>query len=67
MPGKAHPRSLKVCSTCRHWTPKYKGFCRHLQQGVGKFHICGGWRAENPAPDADQPPEAVALDPRGPE
>ena len=36
-------RSLKVCSTCGHWTPKLKGFCDKLQQGAGKFHICEGW------------------------
>jgi hypothetical protein len=40
-------RPLKVCSTCRHWTMKYKGFCDHLQQGVGKFHICAGWTEES--------------------
>ncbi len=41
MEEKKH--SLKVCSTCRHWTPRLKGFCDRLQQGVGKFYICEGW------------------------
>ncbi|MCL6621972.1 MAG: hypothetical protein K6T55_07685 [Syntrophobacterales bacterium] len=44
------PRPLKVCGTCRHWTKEYKGFCRRLQHGVGKFHLCAGW--ENGAPHA---------------
>ncbi|MDI6854714.1 MAG: hypothetical protein QME75_14055 [Deltaproteobacteria bacterium] len=36
-------RPLKVCSTCRYWTPRLKGYCDRLQQGAGKFHICEGW------------------------
>ncbi len=36
-------RPLKVCSTCRHWTPKLKGFCNRIQQGAGKFHLCEDW------------------------
>jgi hypothetical protein len=36
-------RPLKVCRTCRYWTPKLKGYCDRLQQGAGKFHICEDW------------------------
>jgi hypothetical protein len=43
MSATSEDRPLKVCSTCRHWTPKYKGFCDRLQQGAGKFFICEGW------------------------
>lgn len=43
MSASEEKRSLKVCSTCRHWTPKLKGYCDKLQQGAGKFHICEGW------------------------
>ena len=43
MSATKEKRSLKVCSTCRHWTPKLKGFCDKIQQGAGKFHICEGW------------------------
>lgn len=50
-------RPLKVCSTCRHWTKRYKGFCDRLQQGVGKFHICSGWTEENVAQEAGKPQE----------
>ncbi len=46
MPAKKEERPLKVCSTCQHWTPKYKGFCDRLQQGAGKFHICEGWSSK---------------------
>lgn len=42
MPAKEN-RSLKVCSTCRYWTPRLKGFCNRIQQGVGKFHLCRDW------------------------
>lgn len=57
-------RSLKVCSTCRHWTPKLKGFCDKLQQGAGKFHICEGW--SDAAQDEEdltvtKPPEAASA------
>lgn len=43
MAEKKEERPLKVCSTCRYWTPKLKGFCERLHQGAGKFHICEGW------------------------
>ncbi len=43
MSATKEKRPLRVCSTCRHWTPKLKGFCDKLQQGAGKFHICEGW------------------------
>jgi hypothetical protein len=43
MSATKQQRSLKVCSTCQHWTPKLKGFCAKIQQGAGKFHICEGW------------------------
>jgi hypothetical protein len=39
------PRPLKVCSTCRHWSHKYKGLCSRLNQGVGKFWACAEWLA----------------------
>ncbi len=54
-------RPLKVCSTCRHWTKKYKGFCDRLQQGVGKFHICAGWTAENVVQDAVQQEDTASA------
>jgi len=38
-------RPLKVCSTCRDWTYKYKGLCTRLNQGVGKFWRCEDWAA----------------------
>ena len=38
-------RPLKVCSTCRDWTYKYKGLCTRLNQGVGKFWLCEDWAA----------------------
>jgi hypothetical protein len=43
MSASGEKRPLKVCSTCRHWTPKLKGFCGKIQQGAGKFHICASW------------------------
>ncbi len=39
------PRPLKVCSTCHHWSYKYKGLCSRLNQGVGKFWACEAWQA----------------------
>lgn len=44
MIDKKKERPLKICSTCRYWSTKYKGFCERLQQGVGKFHLCEGWQ-----------------------
>jgi hypothetical protein len=38
-------RPLKVCSTCRYWSYKYKGLCSRLNQGVGKFWACEEWLA----------------------
>ena len=38
-------RPLKVCSTCRYWSYKYKGLCSRLNQGVGKFWSCEDWMA----------------------
>ncbi len=50
-------RPLKVCGTCSHWTKEYKGFCRRLQVGVGKFHLCAGWEngADRPGAEAPSP------------
>jgi len=45
MAGNRENRPLKVCSTCRYWTYKYKGLCTHLNQGVGKFWVCADWMA----------------------
>lgn len=53
------PRPLKVCGTCRYWTKDYKGFCRRLQHGVGKFHLCAGWENGADQPQAEAPPAAV--------
>ncbi|MFA5110657.1 MAG: hypothetical protein WC443_04550 [Desulfobaccales bacterium] len=55
-------RPLKVCSTCRHWTYKYKGLCTRLNQGVGKFWTCEEWTAAagHPAPEG---PETSAAGP----
>jgi len=36
-------RPLKVCHTCGHWVYQYKGLCRRLNQGVGKFWFCEEW------------------------
>lgn len=55
MPDEQSARPLKVCSTCGYWTKKYKGFCRRLEQGAGRFHICEDWTA--PA-QADLPLDA---------
>jgi hypothetical protein len=54
MSGKNQPRPLKVCSTCRHWSYKYKGLCSRLNQGVGKFWACEAWlaAADRPMPQA---------------
>ncbi|MEJ2670884.1 MAG: hypothetical protein P8168_01540 [Deltaproteobacteria bacterium] len=62
MSANPNPRPLKVCSTCRHWSNKYKGFCSRLNQGVGKFWICGEWQAaaDRPGP---QVPQAQAINP----
>jgi|GEM_PF-1954710 hypothetical protein len=43
MPAIPEERPLKVCFTCRYWTPKLKGFCEKLKQGTGKFHLCAEW------------------------
>jgi hypothetical protein len=50
-------RPLKVCSTCRYWSYKYKGLCTRLNQGVGRFWICEDWQAaeERPLPAASAP------------
>jgi hypothetical protein len=57
--------TLKVCSTCRYWTYKYKGLCTRLNQGVGKFWICEDWTAAadhhlaaSPAAAAPHPPSS---------
>ncbi len=55
-------RPLKVCSTCRHWTYKYKGLCTRLNQGVGKFWTCEEWAAVSGCP-APPPQEAGAARP----
>ena len=57
-------RPLKVCSTCRSWTYKYKGLCTRLNQGVGKFWLCEDWAAADDrsvpaAPGADAPPPSL--------
>ena len=53
MTANQQARPLKVCSTCRYWSYKYKGLCSRLNQGVGKFWICEDWTG------ADDPKEAV--------
>jgi hypothetical protein len=53
-------RPLKVCSTCRHWTYKYKGLCTRLNQGVGKFWICSDWVAAEARPPAEGRTAAAA-------
>jgi hypothetical protein len=45
-------KPLKVCATCSFWSYEFKGFCRRLGQGVGRFWICADW-----APAEGQPPE----------
>jgi hypothetical protein len=45
--------SLKVCHTCGHWSPRYKGYCEVFQQGTGKFWRCLKWREAEPARDLD--------------
>ncbi len=49
---------LKVCYTCRSWTPKHKGVCLRVNQGVGKFWHCEDWTAASEADRAA--PEAAA-------
>ena len=58
-------RPLKVCSTCRHWSYKYKGLCSRLNQGVGKFWTCEKWlaAADHPLPQTRRP-EAPGPAPR---
>jgi hypothetical protein len=56
-------RTLKVCSTCRYWTYKYKGLCTRLNQGVGKFWICEDWTAAADRPLAAQPAAAAPNPP----
>jgi hypothetical protein len=56
MPTKKGERPLKVCHTCRYWSYKYKGFCEHCHQGVGRFWVCPDWTAAEEA--KHQPPEA---------
>jgi hypothetical protein len=46
MKNQLENRTLKVCSTCRHWSYRYKGLCARLNQGVGKFWSCAEWLAE---------------------
>ena len=47
---------LKVCCTCGFWSYQHKGFCHRLEQGAGKFWVCGDWstaaEAEESLPDA---------------
>jgi len=58
-------RPLKVCSTCRSWSYKYKGLCSRLNQGVGKFWTCEDWLAADdrvspagPGAEAPIPPSS---------
>ncbi|MEJ5330806.1 MAG: hypothetical protein WHT07_11715 [Desulfobaccales bacterium] len=59
MRSTLRPRPLKVCGTCRHWTKEYKGFCRRLMHGVGKFHLCADWENGTDQPEAEALPAAV--------
>jgi hypothetical protein len=64
MPTKKGERPLKVCHTCRYWSYRYKGFCQHLNQGVGRFWICEEWRG--PAEDIHHLPETGNAAAAGP-
>jgi hypothetical protein len=56
MPIDLKARPLKVCSTCRHWVYRYKGFCTRLNQGAGKFWICADWTAPADPGSPAKPP-----------
>jgi len=57
-------RPLKVCSTCCHWSYKYKGLCSRLNQGVGRFWTCQDWTgADQPAPPSGDPEAPGAAAP----
>jgi hypothetical protein len=43
---------LKVCCTCSYWSFQHKGVCHRLEQGAGKFWMCGDWLAA--AADAEE-------------
>jgi hypothetical protein len=58
--NRAYP--LKVCSTCRHWSYKYKGLCSRLNQGVGKFWTCEEWQSASNLPL----PQARGVEASGP-
>ena len=53
---------LKVCCTCSFWSYQYKGFCHRLEQGAGKFWMCGDWKAAAANPEEALPePLETAL------
>ncbi len=66
MPENSDTGKLKVCCTCSFWSYQYKGFCRRLEQGVGKFYICEDWNAvaadagESPS-DAQKGSQAIGI------
>ncbi len=49
---------LKVCQTCHHWSYEFKGLCRRLGQGVGRFWTCEDWteKAGSAQPSAAETP-----------
>ncbi len=54
--AKGKERPLKVCCTCRYWSPKHKGLCTRLNQGAGRFWICREWSEADPAAHDLNPP-----------
>uniref|UniRef100_A0A7V4G8B5 Uncharacterized protein n=1 Tax=Desulfobacca acetoxidans TaxID=60893 RepID=A0A7V4G8B5_9BACT len=55
------PRPLKMCCTCGYWSSRYKGFCLHLETGVGRFWRCTEWRPQEPRQEEIPAGDAAAL------